>query len=186
MLCQYHGNFYWVDNPLNQKRSATENVYRETATGLVPYTEYRKNVITALSLIKVNTTTEQDKYVKLISRHHKIDEVNVDASHLIATPNGKVIDFDNLCKVINQGNRIINPLKKRRKAPAGKGWRGITDIRTELALIPAPRIDRCKKHHLADILLLCIISQVCGVASVEDIVFFGKTREWTLPHLVDK
>jgi hypothetical protein len=45
-----------------------------------------------------------------------------------------------------QGNRIINPLKKRRKEPTGKGWRGIMDIRTELALIPDPRIDRCKKH----------------------------------------
>jgi hypothetical protein len=40
------------------------------------------------------------------------------------------------------------------------------DIRTELA-----RIDRCKKHTLADILLFCIIAMVCGVENVEDIVF---------------
>jgi predicted transposase YbfD/YdcC len=58
------------------------------------------------------------------------------------------------------------------------------DIRTELALIPDPRIDRCKKHHLVDILLLCIIAQVCGVASVEDIVFFGETHQaWLKQYL---
>jgi predicted transposase YbfD/YdcC len=62
------------------------------------------------------------------------------------------------------------------------------DLRTELALIPDPRIDRCKKHNLADILLLCIIAMVCGVESVEDIVFFGDAHEpWlkqylALPH----
>jgi hypothetical protein len=47
------------------------------------------------------------------------------------------------------------------------------DIRTERALIPDPRIDRCKKHNLVDILLLCIIAIVCGVESE---VFFGKTH----------
>jgi hypothetical protein len=52
-----------------------------------------------------------------------------------------------------QGNRIIKPLKKKGKEPAGKGWRGKMDIRTKLALIPAPRIDRYKKHNLVDILL---------------------------------
>ncbi|MDR1031180.1 MAG: transposase family protein [Treponema sp.] len=36
------------------------------------------------------------------------------------------------------------------------------DIRIELARIPDPRIDRCKKHYLVDILLLCIIAMVCG------------------------
>jgi hypothetical protein len=62
------------------------------------------------------------------------------------------------------------------------------DIRTELALIPDPRIDRCKKHHLVDILLLCIIAMVCGVENVENIAFFGDAHEpWlkqylTLPH----
>jgi hypothetical protein len=67
---------------------------------------------------------------------------------------------------LSQGERIINPLKKKRKKPAGTKWRGIMD----------PRIDRCKKHNLVDILLLCIIDLVCGVESVEDMVFFGKTH----------
>jgi predicted transposase YbfD/YdcC len=58
------------------------------------------------------------------------------------------------------------------------------DIRTELALIPDPRIDRCKKHNLVDILLLCIIAMVCGVESVEDITFFGETHEaWLKKYL---
>ena len=62
------------------------------------------------------------------------------------------------------------------------------DIRASLAIIPDPRIERCKKHLLADILLLCIIAMVCGVESVEDIAFFGITHiKWlkqylALPH----
>ncbi|MDR0475023.1 MAG: transposase family protein, partial [Treponema sp.] len=36
------------------------------------------------------------------------------------------------------------------------------DIRANLAIIPDPRIERCKKHLLADILLLCIAAMVCG------------------------
>jgi hypothetical protein len=36
-----------------------------------------------------------------------------------------------------------------------------------------------------DILLLCIIALVCGVESVEDITFFGETRQvWLKKHLV--
>ena len=45
------------------------------------------------------------------------------------------------------------------------------DIRAGLAIIPDPRIERCKKHKLVDILLLCIISMVCKVESVEEISF---------------
>ena len=62
------------------------------------------------------------------------------------------------------------------------------DIRANLAIIPDPRIERCKKHLLVDILLLCIIGMVCGVESIEDITFFGTTHlSWlkqylTLPH----
>ncbi|MDR2482173.1 MAG: transposase family protein [Treponema sp.] len=62
------------------------------------------------------------------------------------------------------------------------------DIRASLSIIPDPRIERGKKHLLADILLLCIIAMVCGVESVEDIHFFGETHlNWLkdclfLPH----
>jgi predicted transposase YbfD/YdcC len=47
------------------------------------------------------------------------------------------------------------------------------DIRANLAIIPDPRIERCKKHLLVDILLLCIIAMVCGVGNIENIPFFG-------------
>ena len=58
------------------------------------------------------------------------------------------------------------------------------DIRANLAIIPDPRIERCKKHQLVDILLLCIIAMVCGVESVEDIHFFGVTHiQWLQQHL---
>jgi hypothetical protein len=52
------------------------------------------------------------------------------------------------------------------------------------ALIPDPRIDKCKKHNLVDILLLCIIALVCGVENVEDIVFFWETHQaWLKKYL---
>ena len=58
------------------------------------------------------------------------------------------------------------------------------DIRASLANIPDPRIERCKKHLLMDILLLCIIAMVCGVQTVEDIVFFGITHiKWLKQYL---
>jgi predicted transposase YbfD/YdcC len=47
---------------------------------------------------------------------------------------------------------------------------GNMDIRTELALIPDPRIDRCKKHTLVDILLFRSIAMVCGVVKAIRIV----------------
>ena len=59
------------------------------------------------------------------------------------------------------------------------------DIRANLAIIPDPRIDRCKKHLLTDILLLCIIAMVCGVECIEDINFFGITHlEWLKQYLL--
>jgi predicted transposase YbfD/YdcC len=59
------------------------------------------------------------------------------------------------------------------------------DIRANLAIIPDPRIDRCKKHLLVDILLLCIIAMVCGVENVENINFFGITHiQWLKQYLV--
>ena len=58
------------------------------------------------------------------------------------------------------------------------------DIRVHLANIPDPRINRCKKHILTDILLLCIIAMVCGVECVENIAFFGITHlQWLKRYL---
>jgi predicted transposase YbfD/YdcC len=58
------------------------------------------------------------------------------------------------------------------------------DIRANLAIIPDPRIGRCKKRLLVDILLLCIVAMVCGVESVEDVNFFGITHmQWLKQYL---
>jgi hypothetical protein len=65
------------------------------------------------------------------------------------------------------------PQEKKKRA-GREGMEGKMDIRTELALIPDPRIDRRKKHNLADILLFRIIAMICGAESVEDMVFSGK------------
>jgi predicted transposase YbfD/YdcC len=59
------------------------------------------------------------------------------------------------------------------------------DIRANLAIIPDPRIERCKKHLLVDILLLCIVAMVCGVETVEDINFFVIIHiQWLKQYLV--
>jgi hypothetical protein len=42
------------------------------------------------------------------------------------------------------------------------------DIRANLAIIPDPRINRCKKHLLTDILLLCIIAYE-GVSTIKSL-----------------
>ena len=42
--------------------------------------------------------------------------------------------------------------------------------------IPYPRINRCKKHLLEDILLLTLIAVLCRVEGYEDIELFGKTK----------
>lgn len=58
------------------------------------------------------------------------------------------------------------------------------DIRANLVIIPEPRIERCKKHQLTDILLLCIIAMVSGVETIEDINFFGITHlKWLKQYL---
>jgi hypothetical protein len=55
-----------------------------------------------------------------------------------------------------KGNRIIKELKKKKKQTIGKSRRGRMDIRANLAIIPDPRIARCKKHLLTDILLFVL------------------------------
>jgi predicted transposase YbfD/YdcC len=58
------------------------------------------------------------------------------------------------------------------------------DIRTNLSIIPDPRIERGKKHLLVDILPLCIIAMVCGVEDIENIAFFGVTHlSWLTQYL---
>jgi hypothetical protein len=84
--------------------------------------------------------------------------------------------------ISNAGQPHYKKAKEKKKKDEGKSRRG--DIRANLAIIPDPRIDRCKKHLLADILLLCIIAMVCDVESVENIKFFGITHiQWLKPLL---
>ncbi len=50
--------------------------------------------------------------------------------------------------------------------------------------IPDPRIERCKKHLLEDIILLTIISVICGAESWESIEHFGKSRKEFLKQVL--
>ena len=90
-------------------------------------------------------------------------------------------------KDIQQGNRIMK--KRKEKADTSEPEKVKTDkirmeIRKLLERIPDKRIDRCKKHNLADILLLCIIGMVCGQTDVESIVFWAELEEsWLKKYL---
>ena len=58
------------------------------------------------------------------------------------------------------------------------------DIREKLEEIPEPRMERCRKHNLVDILLLCIIAMICGETDVESIAFFGEcNKQWLKDYL---
>jgi hypothetical protein len=80
------------------------------------------------------------------------------------------------CPDVFAGQPHYKKTKEKEKKDEGKSRRGLMDIQANLAIIPNLQIDRCKKHLLADILLLCIIAMACGVESVEDIKFFGITH----------
>jgi len=43
--------------------------------------------------------------------------------------------------------------------------------------LPDPRIDRCKKHELSDILYITIVAVLCGANDWEEIEEFGQARE---------
>jgi hypothetical protein len=73
-----------------------------------------------------------------------------------------------LCAPRFQGNRIIKRLKEKKKQTIGKSRRRLMDIRANLAIIPDSRINRCKKHLLTDILLLCIIAYE-GVSTIKSL-----------------
>jgi len=50
--------------------------------------------------------------------------------------------------------------------------------------LPDPRIDRCKKHELSDILYITIVAVLCGANDWEEIEEFGQAREeWFMDFL---
>lgn len=57
----------------------------------------------------------------------------------------------------------------------------ITDI---LSGIKDPRIERCKKHRLEDIIILTVIAVICGAEGWETIEGFGKSRKGFLKTIL--
>lgn len=51
-----------------------------------------------------------------------------------------------------------------------------TDIYDYFSMIPDPRINRNKKHNLADIIVLSVLAVLCGAESYDSIEEFGKAR----------
>jgi hypothetical protein len=92
--------YYWVENPLNQKQSASDNVYRLSKKGFVPYKAYRDNALRILSTYEINNSAEQDRYIRELSRRRKIRYINRNSTHYLATQNGTVIDFKALLKIV--------------------------------------------------------------------------------------
>lgn len=58
------------------------------------------------------------------------------------------------------------------------------DLLEALGTIEDKRVERCKKHELQDILLLCLLAVLCGQNDVEGIVMFGQTRIQELKHYI--
>ena len=53
------------------------------------------------------------------------------------------------------------------------------DFMSHFARVPDPRIDRCKRHELLDILFLSICGVLCGAEGWEEIEDFGRARlDW--------
>ncbi len=60
----------------------------------------------------------------------------------------------------------------------------MADFIGHFSIIPDPRIERCKRHKLIDILFLCMAAVVCGAEGWEEIEDFGKEREdWLRQYL---
>ena len=60
----------------------------------------------------------------------------------------------------------------------------MADFIGHFSIIPDPRIERCKKHKLIDILFLCMAAVVCGAEGWEEIEDFGQAREdWLRQYL---
>src|SRR3954447_8006117 len=63
--------------------------------------------------------------------------------------------------------------------------------RPEIALVdafadlPDPRVERCKKHRLSDILVIAVCAVVCGADSFEEIERFGEAKEAWLKGFLD-
>lgn len=51
------------------------------------------------------------------------------------------------------------------------------DFLTHFETLTDPRVERCKRHDLNDILLLTILAVLCGADSWTDVALFGKSRE---------
>lgn len=60
----------------------------------------------------------------------------------------------------------------------------MADFIAHFSVISDPRIDRCKRHKLIDILFLCMAAVVCGAEGWEEIEDFGYSREeWLRQYL---
>src|SRR3954452_8369117 len=51
--------------------------------------------------------------------------------------------------------------------------------------LPDPRVERCKKHRLSDILVIAVCAVVCGADSFEEIERFGEAKEAWLKGFLD-
>jgi energy-coupling factor transporter ATP-binding protein EcfA2 len=97
------GKIYWIENPLNQKESRTTNIYLETCQGLKPYPGCYNDAQKILDSLQIERLSERDYYYKRFINENKLsDMLNSNTNHLIATPNGKVLDFDILSKLITE------------------------------------------------------------------------------------
>lgn len=59
------------------------------------------------------------------------------------------------------------------------------DIRAFFTVVPDPRVERTKRHGLADIIVIAVLAVVCGADDWDDVYAFGRIRQEWLTQLLD-
>ena len=58
-------------------------------------------------------------------------------------------------------------------------------FRRHVAELPAPRIERCKRHPLLDVVTIALCAVICGADTWVDVAEFGRSKEPWLRTLLD-
>jgi energy-coupling factor transporter ATP-binding protein EcfA2 len=89
------GEVFWAENPLNPKASKNDSVYHETPLGLELYSRCNSDAHAILSELGIHKRGQREEfYTDFINECRMPNAFNNDADHLIATPDGNVLDFD--------------------------------------------------------------------------------------------
>jgi energy-coupling factor transporter ATP-binding protein EcfA2 len=96
------GQLVRFKDPLNKKMSLSENIYRETATGLVKFSDFHNNGEDYLEKYKLSHSAREGEIQRLAHEITVEGEPDAEIPYLVAMPDGKVIDFEALAAVMGE------------------------------------------------------------------------------------